>query len=202
MLIIVLGVSLFFCLQNLFASRLIFLLLKTFKNLEYKRANMGLAEVFRAKVEGRSSKNFLGAFPPDPLSRCPLFICHIYVLISKISGVAQGLVYLELIGYGTSIGPHPEHSHLQHIASPKSTWCAKVLGGKYLWCAQAILCRLVVGRGGTGRTAEYGSFQRDLGCARTKYRVCKCAVWSSVHLKCAHIRFCNSICIKFQQKRW
>ena len=26
------------------------------------------------------------------------------------------------------------------------------------------------------RTAEYGSFQRDLGCARAKFRVCKCAI--------------------------
>ena len=71
---------------------------------------MGLAEVFRAEVEGRSSKNFLGALP---LSHCLPFICHISnVLISKISRVAQGLVYLEFIGNGNSIGPHPDHSHL------------------------------------------------------------------------------------------
>ena len=102
----------YFCLQNLFSSRLIFLLLKIFKIWSTKRANMGLAEEFRAKVEGSSSKNFLGALPPDPLSHCPPLICHIYVLISKISGVAQGLVYLEFIGNGNSIGPHPDHSHL------------------------------------------------------------------------------------------
>ena len=55
---------------------------------------MGLAEVFRAKVEGMSSKNFQGALT------VPHLICHIYVLISKISGVAQGQVYLEFIVNG------------------------------------------------------------------------------------------------------
>ena len=30
-------------------------------------ANMGSGEVFQAKIEGVSSKNFLGALPPDPL---------------------------------------------------------------------------------------------------------------------------------------
>ena len=53
----------YFSLQNLFASRLIFLYLKCSKIWSTKRANMRLAEVFRAKVEGMSSKNFLRAFP-------------------------------------------------------------------------------------------------------------------------------------------
>ena len=44
----------YFCLQNLFASRLIFLYLKCSKIWSTKRANMGLAEVFGAKVEGMS----------------------------------------------------------------------------------------------------------------------------------------------------
>ena len=51
-----------------------------------KQANIELAGVFRAKVEGRSSKNFLGTLPLTPA------ICHVYVLISKISVVAQGPV--------------------------------------------------------------------------------------------------------------
>ena len=91
---------------------------------------MGLAEEFRAKVEGRSSKNFYGALPPDPLSHCPPFICHIFVLISKISGVAWGLVYLEfIIGNGDSIRPNPNHSHLH--CDTKIYLVCKSFGGKY-----------------------------------------------------------------------
>ena len=100
------------CHQNLFASRLIFLLLKIFKNLEYKASKHRIGRGVQSKSRGQVLKNFLGALPLDPLSHCPQFICHIYVLISKISGVAQGLVYLEFIGNGNSIGPHPDHSHL------------------------------------------------------------------------------------------
>ena len=75
---------------------------------------MGLAEVFRAKVEGMSSKNFLGV-PPDPsfIVPCCIFVLSVrQVLISKISGATWGLVYLECLGSGNSIGPHPDHSHL------------------------------------------------------------------------------------------
>ena len=97
----------YFVCKIYFQVDLYFFYLKYSKIWNTKQANMGLAEVFRAKVEGRSSKNFLGALPPDPLSPCPPFICHIYVLIPKISGVAQGLVYLVFIGNGNSIGPHP-----------------------------------------------------------------------------------------------
>ena len=70
--------------------------------------------MFRAKVEGMSSKNFLGV-PPDPsfIVPCCIFVLSVrQVLISKISGATWGLVYLECLGSGNSIGPHPDHSHL------------------------------------------------------------------------------------------
>ena len=111
----------YFCLQNLFARRLIFLLVKIFKNFEYKTSNHGVGRGAQSNSRGHVLKIFLGALPPDPLSlppdplsHCPPFICHIYVLISKINRVAQGLVYLEFIGNGNSTGPHPDHSHLHY----------------------------------------------------------------------------------------
>ena len=70
--------------------------------------------MFRAKVEGMSSKNFLGV-PPDPsfIVPCCIFVLSVrQVLISKTSGATWGLVYLECLGSGNSIGPHPDHSHL------------------------------------------------------------------------------------------
>ena len=79
---------------------------------------MGLAlakpKVFRAKVEGMSSKIFWGLCLTFPHLLFILFFPHLFdnVLISKIRGVAQGLVFLEFIGNGNSIGPHPDHSHL------------------------------------------------------------------------------------------
>ena len=48
--------------------------------------------MFRAKVEGMSSKNFLGV-PPDPSSivPCCIFVLSVrQVLISKISGATWG----------------------------------------------------------------------------------------------------------------
>ena len=70
--------------------------------------------MFRAKVEGMSSKNFLGV-PPDPsfIVPCCIFVLSVrQVLISKTSGATWGLVYLECLGSGNSMGPHPDHSHL------------------------------------------------------------------------------------------
>ena len=64
-----------------------FYCLKYSKIWSTKQANMGLAEVFRAKVEDMSSTKFPGGggccCPQTP--HCPLFICQVYVLISKIS---------------------------------------------------------------------------------------------------------------------
>ena len=44
------------------------------------------------------------------------------------------------------------------------------------------------------RTAEFGSFQRDLGCARAKYRVCNCAILP----KCALQVCTSSVHINFE----
>ena len=89
-----------------------FFYLKYFKNLEYKASKHGIGRGVQNKSRGHVLKKFPGGFAPRLCSHCPPFICHSYVLISKISGVAQGLVFLEFIGNGNSIGPHPDHSHL------------------------------------------------------------------------------------------
>ena len=42
----------YFCLQNLFASRPIFLLLKIFKNFEYKTSKHGIGRGVQSKIRG------------------------------------------------------------------------------------------------------------------------------------------------------
>ena len=57
----------YFRLQNLFASRPIFLLLEIFKNLEYKTSKHGIVTGVQSKSRGHVLKNFPRALPPDPL---------------------------------------------------------------------------------------------------------------------------------------
>ena len=57
----------YFRLQNLFASRPIFLLLEIFKNLEYKMSKHGIGTGVQSKSRGHVLKNFPRALPPDPL---------------------------------------------------------------------------------------------------------------------------------------
>ena len=55
----------YFCLQNLFASRPIFLLLKIFKNFEYKTSKHGIGRGVLSKSRGQVLKTFPGDVAPS-----------------------------------------------------------------------------------------------------------------------------------------